>query len=1150
MNRSPSVLAEKNDAGEVVLTPERLAGENATHDRVIWVLAVVSLAVVSAYPVGPGNPDARLYLAAGRLIVQGEYRYGSDPFTYGEHAPQGWASLQRFLGLLGLGPKQLDWVNSGWLAEVFLYAWYVAGGGAGLVALRVALVLVISLLVWRMCERQAELQQQSPASPRGGSGTATPAAKRLVAVRRFAAWWTVGLLLAGLVWSVGLHIRPESLGVLYLAVALALLAQGPVSSGPWSMAESDSRWRRWWYAALRWSRGRLWFLLPPLFALWANCDSSVLLGLAALLLYWLGQHLQVMWGPDRYARDVLLHEDRRLLGRVIGWCIVAMMVNPFHLHIFDPSPLGFPEAAELLYRGSRQAARLGVSPFTAAYFTGADGRWVGLSLAEWAYYVLVVFTAAGMWLGRAHWRWSWFLLALLGLVLSCYWSRYLPWFALLALPASLPGWHHYLAQRLGVFPTTNRRSVLLGQLGRLAVAATVLGLMVATLWPQPTTGTAAGSITRRGWGFSLFEDASLEAAAQTTAHWWHSGKLPGRGLHLDWLNTSAYWANAHRSQPAVWLDIRAGLFTPQTVRDFLDAVEALEKTGTPEGQQRRLRLNELLRKYDISYLVVDRDHLVVRYDNRGNQMRFTLLPFLLAERDEKGQPVWQMLDYLDGETFLLAWTGSPHWEHLRTLQFSPLRCWQREAGSDNPATSPPFAINSVGRTVEPWRTLRHYFTGQPPPVPLPTSAARFLLEAFQQTREPRYVQLRQQAEAQMLWAALIANTAMLPMGGVTPALAQLGSIFTEGWPGVPRLPLFAYQRDALLWLAWRWSRQGILAEPQQPFAWAVCYDVGNLLDAHESQHSEGAHHESRLLARMFLLRQLARLQPGMANVHLELARRFLERGCDDLALASAEQFLQLSAGLEGDQSQQPASRLQEHLGLSLEQLRSRVQEAQGRFQTWIALLTQPGWVQSNPGEALLRAREMWQSRLANTTITVLQQLTRSLLPRQAEFADAVRLLADVYVQTGDAVGLQRLLQQNWAEAVFGRQRYEFLQALAAGALGDAAQEARRRAVLEDLLQKQAAELFLRGGIAMTLGSDLGPAGSGFYGLMQQHQALMRSRERIYNLLAIASAALEDGNIAQARQAFERVRTIAPKEPLAVLAEHYLRVLPETSGNTR
>jgi hypothetical protein len=296
MNRSPSVLAEKNDAGEVVLTPERLAGENATHDRVIWVLAVLSLAVVSAYPVGPGNPDARLYLAAGRLIVQGEYRYGSDPFAYGEHAPQGWASLQRFLGLLGLGPKQLDWVNSGWLAEVFLYAWYVAGGGAGLVALRVALVLVISLLVWRMCERQAELQQQSPASPRGGSGTATPAAKRLVAVRRFAAWWTVGLLLAGLVWSVGLHIRPESLGVLYLAVALALLAQGPVSNGPWSMAESDRWWRRWWYAALRWSRGRLWFLLPPLFALWANCDSSVLLGLAALLLYWLGQHLQVMLG--------------------------------------------------------------------------------------------------------------------------------------------------------------------------------------------------------------------------------------------------------------------------------------------------------------------------------------------------------------------------------------------------------------------------------------------------------------------------------------------------------------------------------------------------------------------------------------------------------------------------------------------------------------------------------------------------------------------------------------------------------------------------------------------------------------------------------------------------------------------------------------
>jgi len=1145
------------------MTAERLAAENARHDRLLWLLAVCSLGIVSAYPVGPGNPDARFHLAAGRLIVHGEYRYGSDPFAYGEHAPQGWSGWQRLLGTLGLGPKQLDWVNIGWLADVLFYCCYGLAGGAGLVILRVVLVVTVAGVVWRICCRLIELQSRSPAATRDGSvsrrvassesgaGHANlPGLPRPAPTHAFVAWGTVGLVLAGLVWSVRMHIRPESWGLLYLACMLAVVTAPAVELSKLPAGESPGRWRGYLLAGLRRTRGRWWFLLPVLFVLWANCDTTVLLGLTVLVLYWFGQHLQAMWGPDRYARDALLHEDRRLLGRIIVLCVAATAINPFHLHVFDPSPLWFSESAELLRQRSPQAARWGVSPFSAAYFTDADGRWVGLSLAEWAYYLLLLFTAAGLWLGRARWRWSWFLLALLGLILSCYEVRYTAWFAPLALPGALPGWWHYLAERFGTWPATKRRAVLLAQLGRLMLFLAWLGLMLATLWPLPSTGTAAGSVTRRGWGFSLIEDASLQTAAEVTAGWRRTGRLSGRGLHLAWVNTAGYWASAHGAEPAVWLDLRAGLFTPKTVRDFLDAVEALEKTGTPEGQRERRRWQELLRQYDISHLIVHSDNLVSRYDARGNRVRLPLLPLLLADRDDQGRPVWQMLDYVDGETFLLAWTGSPHWQQLQSLCFVPGSRLGSEWGAGG--VSPPWsgrqpAVESrVGREMEPRRTLRIYFTGQPTPVPLATTAARWAAEVSNQLREPRYLQSRQRAEGEMLWTTLIATTAALPVVGVSGTLAQVGSVFVEGWPNLPRLPSFAYQRDALLWLAWRWARQGILDAPQQPYAWAVCYDVANLLDIHESQFSNGARHESRLLARMFLLRQLARLQPGLANVHLELARRFLERGCDDLALVHAESYLQIPAA-NTDQADSPQKRLQEHLGMSLEQLRTRVQEARERFPAWLPILTQPGWLQARPAEALARAREMWQSRLAGTTLTILQQLTRSLSPRQPEFAEAVRLLADVYVQVGDAVSLQRLLQQSWAQAILGRERYALLQALAAGALGDAPQEAQRREELEALLRRQSAELFLRGSVAITLGSDVGPAGSSFYGLMQQQQSLMRSRERIYNLLAIASAALEAGEIPRARDAFDQVRRIAPREPLAALAEHYLRLLPQSAA---
>ncbi|MDW8221510.1 MAG: hypothetical protein RMJ82_01005 [Gemmatales bacterium] len=1119
-----------------VLTLPHLLRENAAHDRWIFGLMVVTLAVVAAYPVGVGNPEAQLYLSAGRLLVHGEFPYGSDPFAFAPHSPQGWPSWQRFLGMLGLGPKQLDWVNTGWLAEIIFYLAWRTGGGAGLVLGRVITLMIIIGLLAHTAQRLSQGSTKVWSRTRGIREDQSGLER---AYRPYVSWLSVGLLITGLVLSVRLNVRPESFGLVYLACLFALLTE-PAHGATFPTA-AQTGFRRWWHRLLQAGRGRLWWLIPGLFLLWANCDSSVLIGLAVLLLYWVGQHMQAMWGPERYGSDVLPYEERRLLGQVILVSALAVCCNPFHLHVFDPSPLLFSETAALLQKSSPQAARLGLSPFSTAFFAEPGGAYP--SLAECGYFVILGLTLAGLWFGRASWRWPWFLPALLGLLLSAYLAKYTAWFAVLALPGLWKHWHGYLTTRFGGIPQTTRRALLWTQSGRLALVAVLLALLIATLWPQPGSGTALGWVTRRGWGFSLMQDASLAEAARVARDWQAAGSLPGKALHLDWVQAAPYWASLHTH--SVWLDVRAGLYTRQAVQDFLEVVQALEKTGTVEGQQERRRWQMLLRQYDVSHIVVHSDTTVSRLDAGRRRVQVALLPLLLADRDEQGQPTWELLDYLDGATFLLAWTGSPHWPKLQHLRFIPERRWRVTEPEDVSAVRDPVAfggsISRVGRDLEPWRTLRIYFTGQPEQPALATLAARWLFVTLHDWRQ-RLASPRLQATGLLVATRLASGTATLPCNGLSGTLMQAATLVEEGWPNLPRVPRFVYQTDAVLWLSWRWARQGILQSPHHPFSWGVCYDIGNFLDTHEAQFLQGLRPETRLLARMFILRELTRLQPEMANAQLELARRYVERGCEDLALAHAEQFLQLPQGSPAD-TPAPQQRLEEYLGMSLEQLRQRVAEARGRFEPTLRLLTQPAALQGRPGEVLARAREMWQARLAGTALHLLQSLMRSLSPRQPEFAETVLLLADIYLQTGDAVSLHRLLDQPWSEAVFGPERITVWRALTAGALGEPLVEAELRQAVEQRLQRAAAQAFLQGATQLALGGDLGPAGSFFNGLYLQQQALTRSRERLFNLLAQACAELEAGQIARARNAFEQIPSLAPTEPLASLAEHYLRILP-------
>src|SRR5262245_21633870 len=94
------------------------------------------------------NSDFWLHLATGRLLANGEYRFGVDQFTY--------TSAEAY------------WVNHAWLFDLALYWTYQALVGSGLVVLK---ALSITALAWLL------LRVRRP-----GTDAALPAACALLAL--------------------------------------------------------------------------------------------------------------------------------------------------------------------------------------------------------------------------------------------------------------------------------------------------------------------------------------------------------------------------------------------------------------------------------------------------------------------------------------------------------------------------------------------------------------------------------------------------------------------------------------------------------------------------------------------------------------------------------------------------------------------------------------------------------------------------------------------------------------------------------------------------------------------------------------------------------------------------------------------------------
>jgi hypothetical protein len=226
------------------------------------VLTVSALLLAGWFASAVANPDTWWHLEAGRYIWQTRHLPSPDPFAFttalAKPAYAGEEMVRRFN------------LTHEWLAQTIFYLAWAAGGWAGLILLRAAMLTAFCGLAGLVAFHRT-----------GGFYRALAAAITAAAIAgNFAAD------------------RPYLFTYLLLAVTIYILESAPKTAG---------------------SRRVLW-LLPPLFLFWANCHGGYFLGWVALAAYCLPALLRRGAEPQP--------TGARTLWIVSALCIVVSGINP------------------------------------------------------------------------------------------------------------------------------------------------------------------------------------------------------------------------------------------------------------------------------------------------------------------------------------------------------------------------------------------------------------------------------------------------------------------------------------------------------------------------------------------------------------------------------------------------------------------------------------------------------------------------------------------------------------------------------------------------------------------------------------------------------------------------------------------------------
>lgn len=193
--------------------------------------SLVAVVLLLAFEVGlfpVRNSETLLHRAVGRLVTQGKFDFGNDPFTF--------TSVGR-------------WVNHSWLYGIFVYGMNRFGESGD-----IALVVFKALLLAAMAELMMRLGH------RPGRGMWMPALCTALAV---------------LAMSPRAFLNPGCVSYLFLALTLYLL------DAPRRRAAAG--------AAPRWN---VRWVIPAICVLWVNVDAWFLLGPVVVALYLIGEVLE------------------------------------------------------------------------------------------------------------------------------------------------------------------------------------------------------------------------------------------------------------------------------------------------------------------------------------------------------------------------------------------------------------------------------------------------------------------------------------------------------------------------------------------------------------------------------------------------------------------------------------------------------------------------------------------------------------------------------------------------------------------------------------------------------------------------------------------------------------------------------------------
>lgn len=480
------------------------------------------------------------HLATGRLLYQGQYAFGYDPFS--------WNTANGY------------WVNQNWLFDLGAFLLYHLGGGAALIGAKVVLVLVLTLLLLRAGGRQVPC-------------------------------WLVCLVaaLALLTMSQRFYFDPFLLSLLLLAVTLALLFAEPSRNLFWPSGLLLPLFALW-------ANGDGWFVLGPLTLLvvvagrwleeWGRSVATGSLQRRQLL----GQTALV---PLAWIVCVLNPHG----GRVF---LLPLELADLLLAAGAPAPADLLVRGQVLHTIAAQdapfAGFLWLSPLSAEYWSVASR---GANVAGLAFFPLLLLSLASF--ALAVWRprqaaaplapWACLLLwggfALLGLTRV----RLLPLFALVAGFVTLLNFRQVRGPKDLHLPWVRRLAWAPSLLTFLALLA--LALLTVPGWLHPTSTSPAASHRVQG---DLTPDPLLQETAEYLA------RLAPLGIGFNYNPDVAYYCAWFAPQVRSYWDGRFELFADRAVaiaqlrlavRDIVTAANPLQVAHATQQLRRRLQEQKL-----------------------------------------------------------------------------------------------------------------------------------------------------------------------------------------------------------------------------------------------------------------------------------------------------------------------------------------------------------------------------------------------------------------------------------------------------------------------------------------------------------------------------------------------------------------------------